>query len=133
MPVEVEESAEAEDEYSEEGAAAEATVLEKAEMAEAADQEEPEKAEGAGLEKEPAEAIAPAQIMPEPEQTSLQIEPEEETSDDANYSNAVADAGEKLEEIRRSYEEKNWMKMSEQLLSLGFIVNQLKVMQTIYT
>jgi len=79
---------------------------------------EADAAEGAEQEEKPAEIIAPAQIMPEPEQTI--------------YSKAVADAGEKLEEIRRSYEEQNWMRMSEQLLSLGFIVNQLKVMQTMH-
>ena len=71
--------------------------------------------------------------MPEHEQTSLQDESDKADSDNANYSKAVADAGGKLEEIRRSYEEQNWMKMSEQLLSLGFIVNQLKVMRTINT
>ena len=71
--------------------------------------------------------------MPEPEQTSPQEESDKADSDNVNYRNAVADAGEKLEEIRRSYEDQNWMKMSEQLLSLGFIVNQLKVMRTIYT
>lgn len=81
--------------------------------------EEAEVAEGIEPEEKPAETIAPAQIMPAPEPTS--------------YSKAVADAGEKLEEIRRSYEEQNWMKMSEQLLSLGFIVNQLKVMRTMHT
>ena len=80
---------------------------------------EADAAEGAEQEEKPAEIIAPAQIMPAPEPTS--------------YSKAVADAGEKLEEIRQSYEEQNWMKMSEQLLSLGFIVNQLKVMQTMHT
>lgn len=94
---------------------------------------EADAAEGAEQEKKPAEIIAPAQIMPEPEQTSLQDESDKADSDNENYSNAVADAGEKLEEIRRSYEDQNWMKMSEQLLSLGFIVNQLKVMRTIYT
>ena len=88
-------------------------------MAENVEQEEPEVAEGIEPEDKPAEIIAPAQIMPAPEPTS--------------YSKAVADAGEKLEEIRQSYEEQNWMKMSEQLLSLGFIVNQLKVMQTMHT
>ena len=92
---------------------------EEAEVAENVEQEEPEAAEGAGPEEKPAETIAPAQIMPEPEPTS--------------YSKAVADAGEKLEEIRQSYEEQNWMRMSEQLLSLGFVVNQLKVMQTMHT
>ena len=106
---------------------------EEAEVAENVEQEEPEEAEGAGTEEKPAETIAPAQIMPEPEQTSLQEESYKADSDNANYSKAVADAGEKLEEIRQSYEEQNWMKMSEQLLSLGFIVNQLKVMRTIYT
>ena len=80
--------------------------------------EEAEVAEGAGSEEKTAETIAPAQIMPYPEPTS--------------YSKAVADAGEKLEEIRQSYEEQNWMRMSEQLLSLGFVVNQLKVMQTMH-
>ena len=94
---------------------------------------EADAAEGAEQEEKPAEIIAPAQIMPEPEQTSPQEESDKADSDNENYSKAVADAGEKLEEIRRSYEEQNWMKMSEQLLSLGFIVNQLKVMQTIYT
>ena len=90
-----------------------------AEVAENVEQEEPEVAEGIEPEEKPAETIAPAQIMPAPEPTS--------------YSKAVADAGEKLEEIRRSYEDQNWMKMSEQLLSLGFIVNQLKVMRTMHT
>lgn len=47
------------------------------------------------------------------------------------YDRAVADAGEKLDEIRQSLEEKNWFRMSEQVISLGFIVNQLKVMGTI--
>lgn len=94
---------------------------------------EADAAEGAEQEEKPAEIIAPAQIMPEPEQTSPQEESDKADSDNVNYRNAVADAGEKLEEIRRSYEEQNWMKMSEQLLSLGFIVNQLKVMRTIYT
>lgn len=92
---------------------------EEAEVAENVEQEEPEVAEGAGPEEKPAETIAPEQIMPAPKPTS--------------YSKAVADAGEKLEEIRQSYEEQNWMKMSEQLLSLGFCVNQLKVMQTMHT
>lgn len=92
---------------------------EEAEVAENVEQEEPEVAEGTGSEEKTAETIAPAQIMPYPEPTS--------------YSKAVADAGEKLEEIRQSYEEQNWMKMSEQLLSLGFCVNQLKVMQTMHT
>ena len=91
---------------------------EEAEVAENVEQEEPEVAEGAGPEEKTAETIAPAQIMPYPEPTS--------------YSKAVADAGEKLEEIRQSYEEQNWMRMSEQLLSLGFVVNQLKVMQTMH-
>lgn len=94
---------------------------------------EADAAEGAEQEEKPAEIIAPAQIMPEPEQTSPQEESDKADSDNVNYRNAVADAGEKLEEIRRSYEDQNWMKMSEQLLSLGFIVNQLKVMRTIYT
>lgn len=106
---------------------------EEAEVAENVEQEEPEMAEGAGSEEKPAETIAPAQIMPDPEQTSQQEEPDKADSDNENYGNAVADAGEKLEEIRRSYEEQNWMKMSEQLLSLGFIVNQLKVIQTMHT
>lgn len=102
------------------------------------DDEEEQPAEDAGEESAdimpaPEEPVAPAQIMPEPEQTSLQDESDKADSDNENYSNAVADAGKKLEEIRRSYEEQNWMKMSEQLLSLGFIVNQLKVMQTIHT
>ena len=94
---------------------------------------EADAAEGAEQEKKPAEIIAPAQIMPEPEQTSPQEESDKADSDNVNYRNAVADAGEKLEEIRRSYEDQNWMKMSEQLLSLGFIVNQLKVMRTMHT
>ena len=94
---------------------------------------EADAAEGAEQEEKPSEIIAPAQIMPEHEQTSLQDESDKADSDNANYSKAVADAGGKLEEIRRSYEEQNWMKMSEQLLSLGFIVNQLKVMRTINT
>lgn len=94
---------------------------------------EADAAEGAEQEKKPSEIIAPAQIMPEPEQTSLQDESDKADSDNENYSDAVADAGKKLEEIRRSYEDQNWMKMSEQLLSLGFIVNQLKVMQTMHT
>lgn len=94
---------------------------------------EADAAEGAEQEEKPAEIIAPAQIMPEPEQTSPRKESHKADSDNENYSNAVADAGEKLEEIRRSFEEQNWMKMSEQILSLGFIVNQLKVMRTIYT
>lgn len=94
---------------------------------------EADAAEGAEQEEKPAEIIAPAQIMPESEQTSLQDESDKADSDNENYSNAVADAGKKLEEIRRSYEEQNWIKMSEQLLSLGFIVNQLKVMQTMHT
>lgn len=92
---------------------------EEAEAAENVKQEEPEEAEGIEPEEKPVETIAPAQIMPAPEPTS--------------YSKAVADAGEKLEEIRQSYEEQNWMKMSEQLLSLGFCVNQLKVMRTMHT
>lgn len=92
---------------------------EEAEVVEHTAHEETQEAEGAEQEETPAETIAPAQIMPAPEPTS--------------YSKAVADAGEKLEEIRQSYEEQNWMKMSEQLLSLGFIVNQLKVMQTMHT
>ena len=91
---------------------------EKAKVAEHAVRKETREAEGTEQEKTPTEIIAPAQIMPAPEPTS--------------YSKAVADAGEKLEEIHRSYEEQNWMKMSEQLLSLGFIVNQLKVMQTMH-
>lgn len=94
---------------------------------------EADAAEGAEQEEKPSEIIAPAQIMPEPEKTSLQDESDKADSDNENYSNAVADAGKKLEEIRRSYEEQNWIKMSEQLLSLGFIVNQLKVMQTMHT
>lgn len=94
---------------------------------------EADAAEDAEQEEKPAEIIAPAQIMPEPEQTSPQEESDKADSDNVNYRNAVADAGEKLEEIRRSYKEQNWMKMSEQLLSLGFIVNQLKVMQTMHT
>lgn len=93
---------------------------------------EADAAEGAEQEEKPAEIIAPAQIMPEPEQTSPQEESDKADSDNVNYRNAVADAGEKLEEIRRSYEDQNWMKMSEQLLSLGFCVNQLKVMQTMH-
>lgn len=36
-----------------------------------------------------------------------------------------------MEEIRQSLTEKNWYRMSEQVLSLGFIVNQLKVMGNI--
>lgn len=94
---------------------------------------EADAAEGAEQEEKPAEIIAPAQIMPEPEQTSPQEESDKADSDNVNYRNTVADAGEKLEDIRRSYEDQNWMKMSEQLLSLGFIVNQLKVMQTMHT
>ena len=98
---------------------AEGAEPEKAKVAEHAVRKETQEAEGTEQEKTPTEIIAPAQIMPAPEPTS--------------YSKAVADAREKLEEIRRSYEEQNWMKMSEQLLSLGFIVNQLKVMQTMHT
>ena len=108
MPIEAEESAEAEGAEPEEAEVAEHTV-----------RKETQEAEGAEQEEKPAEIIAPAQIMPYPEPTS--------------YSKTVADAGEKLEEIRQSYEEQNWMKMSEQLLSLGFCVNQLKVMQTMHT
>ena len=93
---------------------------------------EADAAEGTEQEEKPAEIIAPAQIMPEPEQTSPQEESDKADSDNVNYRNAVADAGEKLEEIRQSYEEQNWMRMSEQLLSLGFVVNQLKVMQTMH-
>lgn len=93
---------------------------------------EADAAEGAEQEEKPAEIIAPAQIMPEPEQTSPQEESDKADSDNVNYRKAVADAGEKLEEIRQSYEEQNWMRMSEQLLSLGFVVNQLKVMQTMH-
>ena len=107
MPIEAEESAEAE-----------GTGLEEAEVVEHTAHEETQEAEGAEQEETPAETIAPAQIMPAPEPTI--------------YSKAVADAGEKLEEIRQSYEEQDWMRMSEQLLSLGFVVNQLKVMQTMH-
>ena len=105
---------------------------EKAKVAEHTVRKETQEAEGAGQEKTPTEIIAPAQIMPAPEPTSLQEESDKADSDNENYSKVVADAGEKLEEIRRSYQEQNWMKMSEQLLSLGFVVNQLKVMQTMH-
>ena len=47
------------------------------------------------------------------------------------YQKAMEDTRKKLEEIQESLESQDWNRMSEQILSLGIIVNQLKVMKTI--
>lgn len=47
------------------------------------------------------------------------------------YIQALSDVRGKLEEIEKSFQEGDWHRMSDQLLALGFIVNQLKVMETI--
>lgn len=86
---------------------------------------EPEKMTAEG-----GEPVAPAQIMPEPELESDQPAPEE-SGKKQEYDLAIDAAGEKLEAVRQSFAEQNWIVMSEQLLSLGFIVNQLKILQKI--
>lgn len=77
--------------------------------------------------------VAPAQIPPVSGQGGVHDAPGEEPEVNREYAKAVEDAGSKLEEIRQNYEMENWTKMSEQLLSLGFVVNQLKVMKKIQT
>ena len=104
--------------------------------AEGAERLKPEEAEGGNaagktMPAEAEETIAPAQKSRgkagRTEPPASASGPERKTE----YDRAVADAGEKLDEIRQSLEEKNWFRMSEQVISLGFIVNQLKVMGTI--
>lgn len=82
--------------------------------------EEPE--EEAGL-------IAPAQIMPEPEeppeeQQEEQLSPEAKKKREKYYG-LMASAREKLEEIEKSFTESAWNRMSEQTLQLNFIAHEL--------
>ena len=99
----------------------------------AADPGEDPMAAGAQTEDLPTEGghtVAPAQIMPEPEPEDG--EPvQEESGKKQEYDLAIDNAGGKLEEVKQSFEDRNWTVMSEQLLSLGFIVNQLKILQKI--
>lgn len=115
---------------------AEKTESISAKDAEGAERLKPEEAEGenaAGktMPAETEDTIAPAQKSRgkagRTEPPASASGPERKTE----YDRAVADAGEKLDEIRQSLEEKNWFRMSEQVISLGFIVNQLKAMGTI--
>lgn len=82
-------------------------------------------------EKKEPEAIAPAQKNRIKRENQGEDAVLPEYNRKAEYDRAVSDVEEKLEEIRQSLTEKNWYRMSEQVLSLGFIVNQLKVMGNI--
>ncbi len=79
---------------------------------------------------EGVEPIAPAQLSRETEpemQAAGPSIPEERMPD---YLQALADARGKLEEIEKSFEGSDWHRMSDLLISLGFIVNQLKVISS---
>lgn len=106
---------------------------------------EPEKGQdpghGNGKESAPAEGpetIAPAQISQEKEPD---IEPETQEPDMPSipeermpeYLQALTSARGKLEEIEKSFEDSDWHRMSDLLISLGFIVNQLKVISSMTT
>lgn len=82
-------------------------------------------------EKKEPEEIAPAQKNRIKRENQGEDAVLPEYNRKAEYDRAVSDVEEKLEEIRQSLTEKNWYRMSEQVLSLGFIVNQLKVMGNI--
>lgn len=78
-------------------------------------------------------AIAPAQFSQE---TGRETEPEVQEANAPSepgelrqeYTRTLADAGDKLDEVEKSFKRRDWNGMSDLLISLGFIVNQLKAL-----
>lgn len=87
---------------------------------------------------EESETIAPAQFSqekepekePETQEPDMPSIPEERMPE---YLQALTNARGKLEEIEKSFEDSDWHRMSDLLISLGFIVNQLKVISSMTT